>query len=253
LKKCTNEIVYDKIWLYKLYKGRVDMKKLFVIMILLIFGCSSGISQSDYDAMVAQNKLLSKKIKELKSELSDDIYGEEDDKENDKKFIPKKKAKLPDKKKVVDKVVDKDYIGVWEIKYFVDDFGDFTDERYITNINWIKGKFSNSATENSKLNVMFLISKKDYTIKLFEYAKNNPLKQVSKYTVLIKDKNDKVFELKAENLTDRLKFDKESKEVLHEILMEGGIIKFSINKEGSNNEYDFKFQADGYDNVYGKL
>jgi len=212
-----------------------------------MFGCNDVKyqSQSDYDAMVAKNKLLSEKIKELKGELLYDIYGKEDD---DKKFIPKKKAKLPEKKKV-----DKDHDGVWEIKYFVDDFDDFTDERYIVNTNWIKGKFSNSATENSDLNVMFLISKNTYAIKLFKYANNNPLKEESKYTVWIKDKNNKIFELKAENNTDRLKFDKESKKVLHKILMNGGVVKFSINPEGSNDEYDFKFQADGYDNVYREL
>lgn len=235
------------------------MKKLFVIMILLMFGCSSGISQSDYDNVVAQNKSLNEKIRELKGELSDDIYGDEDDKNFD--MIPKKKTKLPDKKKVVDKDYDNVYVGIWHIKKFVDDFGDFTDESYISNKEWIKGTFSNSATEDSDLNVLFLISKTAHAIKLFEYAGNNPVKRSFKdekseynnYTVSIKGKNNKVFELKAVNLTDRLKFDEENEELLHEILSKGGIVKININQNGSNTEYNFSFQADGYDNVYRKL
>ncbi len=63
-----------------------------------------------------------------------------------------------------------DNLGNWEIKYYVDDFGEPTKEGYITYKSLIKGRFSNSATNNSILDVVLLFGEDYYNIKLFEYG-----------------------------------------------------------------------------------
>ena len=58
----------------------------------------------------------------------------------------------------------------WRINHYVDDFGDPTDEMYITSKYNQFGTFSNSATSNSILKWLFLIDEYSITIKLFEYG-----------------------------------------------------------------------------------
>lgn len=242
------------------------MKKLFVMALLLIFcsSCGGDISQNEYDNLVAQNKLLSKKIKQLKSGL-DDPYGE-----NEGKFKPEEEEEQT--QAIKDDYIKDDYtgIGIWKIDRFVDEFGDYTNEYHIRNDKFIKGKFSNSATDNSDLLVLLLISdNNDSAIKLFEYGKkryeNKPEYYKNSihnsYIVLIKGKNNIKFELFATNYSDRLNFDKKNSRIFHKILMKGGIIKFKI-KQGVRkgmavdrkySHYSFNIQADGYGNSYKKM
>tara|TARA_B100001093_G_C26028102_1_gene676768 strand:+ start:120 stop:416 length:297 start_codon:yes stop_codon:yes gene_type:complete len=66
-------------------------------------------------------------------------------------------------------------LGNWKIGTFVDEFGDKTSDTYITIKT--KGFFSNTATENSPLNVTMMIEKEwleDPYFKFYEYAGNNP-------------------------------------------------------------------------------
>ena len=46
---------------------------------------------------------------------------------------------------------------MWEIRYYVDEFGEKTESGYIANADFISGVFSNTATHNSDLNVWLLI------------------------------------------------------------------------------------------------
>jgi len=55
-----------------------------------------------------------------------------------------------------------DNLGIWEIGYFVDEFGEPTKERFITTKNPIYGTLSNSATQNSDLRVHFIIVSRRY-------------------------------------------------------------------------------------------
>ena len=79
--------------------------------------------------------------------------------ENGKKVILSKDGTWKYKSQPKNKVTEG--TGIWAIKYFVDDFGDPTDEGYIAHDYYIRGTFSNSATNNSNLNVYFLISGPD--------------------------------------------------------------------------------------------
>lgn len=148
--------------------------------------------------------------------------------------------------------------GIWEVTYYVDDFGEPTNQGYIRNTYLLRGTFSNTATENSALNVRFLISSSRHiSIMLYEYAGNNPVKAYSSesYKVLIQDTDGKRYKLRAVNYSDRLSFDKTNSRKFHNVLMKGGNIKFKINEvDTPTTEYEFNIQnADWYNNAYRKL
>jgi len=87
------------------------------------------------------------------------------------------------------------------LKYYVDEFGDPTDNAFL--FNMVEGVFSNSATTNSRLSVAILISKGEIGLGLFEYGDN--LVKWSSYTnymVKMKLPNGEVVE-------DRIILDKE--------------------------------------------
>jgi len=75
----------------------------------------------------------------------------------------------------VDKV---EVVDNWNIKYFVDSFGDPTDSAYLDHRKKIRGKFSNSATTDSKLDIDILISDGNdgqyIRFTFFEYARKTP-------------------------------------------------------------------------------
>jgi hypothetical protein len=61
--------------------------------------------------------------------------------------------------------------GIWEVRYYVDEFGDETDKGYISTKELLSGVFSNSATTNSELIANFLISDStSVAISLYEYG-----------------------------------------------------------------------------------
>ncbi len=78
--------------------------------------------------------------------------------------------------------------GKWELKSFVDNFGDPTKDQYL--ISFVEGKFSNSATSNSYLFVEVLITKKSAGIFLKEYDVARPPQKFNS-SVQIQMKNEK--------------------------------------------------------------
>ena len=153
--------------------------------------------------------------------------------------------------------------GIWSIKYYVDDFGDPTDEGYIAHDYYIKGTFSNSATTNSNLNVYFLISgADDIAVQLYEYAGNSPVKAYStdEYEILIKDSSGIKHSMSGKMYEGgkRVYFDPSFKKnhisKMHNILLAGGEVSVVITKkEYGLSNYKFKFNADGYKNIFTQL
>jgi len=150
--------------------------------------------------------------------------------------------------------------GIWTNSFYVDDFGEPTNKPYITNSQYVSGFFSNTATQDSKLNVKFLISgRSDISIQLYEYARKNPVKSYGdsinhNYSVLIKDKDGKKYKLSAKNWTERLSFGKAHAKRLHKILMKGGMVSFRIiNTDTGSDQYGFEINATYYDHAYRKL
>jgi len=60
--------------------------------------------------------------------------------------------------------------SAWEIKHYVDDFGDKTDKQYQVYLD-SEGKFSNSATSGSELFAKMIIDEQYIRFDLYEYGK----------------------------------------------------------------------------------
>jgi len=267
----------------------MKIKQLFygIAMTGLIVSC---VSQSDYDKVLSENEKLKLELEDCQHGAEklianvEKAYSEKNysfARENiellankhpvspkNKNFkillksiekeelIEKKKKEAEEKERIRLKNINN--TGIWTVNYYVDDFGEPTKEGYIRNTSYINGSFSNTATQNSALNVKLLISNSsDISIMLYEYAGNNPVKAYSSesYRVLIQDKEGNRFKLTATNYSNRLSFDKTTSRKVHGILMKGGSIKFKIIEiDTPTTNYDFTIQkADWYDNAYKKL
>jgi hypothetical protein len=219
----------------------------------LIANIEKAYSKKNYSIARENIILLSEKHPES-SKINDfnnllkTIEEEELVEENRKKLELKEKTRLENLNNT----------GIWSVQFYVDDFGEPTKEGYVKNTDFIRGVFSNSATQNSDLKVKFLISNSsDVSIMLYEYAGNNPVKAYSaeNYRVLIQDKEGDRLKLTATNYSDRLGFNKTESRKVHNVLMKGGIIKFVIYEiDTPTTEYNFTIQnSDWYDNAYAKL
>ena len=266
-------------------------------IVLMAIVSSCGVPQSDYDKLQTQKEQLKTENERLLTELDDckngaeKIVAEVEKAYSEKKYaiarqkinllsekhpedpknqefksllkkiekeelIEKKKKEAEEKERI--RLANINNTGMWSVRHYVDEFGEPTKEGYITNTSTIKGQFSNTATQDSRLNVDFLITNSSkISIQLYEYAGNNPVKAYSadSYRVLIQDKDGKRYKLTATNYSDRLTFNKSSSRKVHGILMKGGMIKFKIVEiDTPTTEYDFTISnADWYDNAYRKL
>lgn len=258
---------------------------------------SCGVSSTDNDKVLADNEAIKLEVSKLKSELDECENGAEKlvakvlksysdkDYETAKSHINTLATKHPESPKnsefkVLLKTIDKEVLalqklkeaeekervrlanidntGMWDVSFYVDDFGEPTKEGYIRNKEHITGYFSNTATQNSSLNVKLLItSSSDISIMLYEYSNNNPVKAYSPnvYRILIQDSDGKRFKLGAINYSDRLSFGKANSLKVHKILMRGGSIKFKIiESDTPTTNYEFTItKADWYGNAYTKL
>ena len=142
----------------------------------------------------------------------------------------------------------------WESKYFVDEFGDLTNNAYITSTQY--GVFSNSATTNSTLKVKFLIEKDEVAIQLYEYGGTSPVKtsgSSKEYRIKIKV-NDEVYETYGHHLGNRLSLgnwrNREEKSLeLIKTILNNETIKFKIYGTYSD-EYSFDLKSDNFAEVY---
>jgi hypothetical protein len=286
------------------------MKKLLMssALVLSLLGC--GVEKSEYNKVVAERDSLLSCLNTLEKEIDDLKNGEqriigliENSLENEnyinaeqninilyskhpeslknsyyKKVLSSISSKLEKQKQAIEKHIQDSIklaninnLGIWSINYFVDDFGQPTKDGYITTENPIYGKFSNTATENSRLRVRFIIAnKKSVAIKLFEYDGNNPVKGYrDTYNVLVQDKDGNQYKLWANNFdSDRITFSDMTyyrdsnhsenmsySEKMHNILLSGGNIKIKIiDSERNSTQYNFEIEnADWYENAYIKL
>ena len=255
-----------------------------IILFIIVARC---VPQSDYDELSAENERLKTELDDCMNGAErliaavEKAYAEKDyslAKENIKalselhpqspknaefqallksiekrELAEKKKAEAEEKERV--KLANLNNTGMWLIGHYVDDFGEPTKQAYIRNRNLIRGTFSNTATQDSELDVKFLISNSnDISIQLYEYAGNNPVKAYSSYSykVLIQDKDGKRYNLRATNYSERLSFDKSASWQVHSVLMKGGTVKFKIvESDTPTTIYEFTIQnADYYENAH---
>lgn len=284
------------------------MKKtvLFLILTMVLLGC--GVDKSEYDKVVVECNTLRAKVRKLEKEIDELKHGEErligliENSINNKNYVDaenkiktlfsrhpeslktehyksvltklapklkKQKADIEKHKQDSIKLANINNLGIWEINYFVDEFGEPTNDGYITTKNPIYGTFSNTATEGSALRARFIIAdKKDIAIKLFEYNRDNPVKDHDSYRVLVQDKDGERYEFRAHNSSDRITFSDyldywhgnhnegiSHSEKMHKILLKGGRIKIKlINSDRETTQYYIEIvNADWYENAYTKL
>ena len=213
------------------------MKRMFMILAALVMVCSVAVADVDLSAM-SRAELISLQSQieaALKALDSSDSFS------ND--------------------------LGIWEFQYYIDEFKMPTDKAYIRNADRIRGTFSNSATDNSRLDVRFLIDKNRLTIMLYEYGRNLVKNSYSSrdedYYVLVLDSDGVKHEFFGyiPSNGDRLCIEKdaygirENEADLLNILKKGGKIHFYIEESGrSTTNYNFVIDdASGFAAAYEQL
>jgi len=161
-----------------------------------------------------------------------------------------------------------DSLGIWELNYFVDEFGDAANSGYITTSHLVNGTFSNSATTNSILSVRFIITEYSVAIKLYEYGRNHPV-TVSKnypkeYEIHIKHNGEIIdYNIAGKNESDRIEIgtiiNPNMQRILTTYLNLQGSMQFSIkekSKYGVPSTYKFVINdvsPFGFSNAWKKL
>lgn len=156
--------------------------------------------------------------------------------------------------------------GQWSFKYYVDDFGDKTNESYISYTDY-NGVFSNSATSGSKLIVNLLVSYSngdsipDFRFDLYEYGRGPSVgKQIgdATYTLNIKLSNStsESYDLRAGENSLYIRFQSDDAEsFLKHLKKESLPIKcyLEIDGEYSSQSYLFKINPIGFSNAHSKI
>ncbi|WP_047451030.1 hypothetical protein [Alistipes sp. ZOR0009] len=134
-------------------------------------------------------------------------------------------------------------LGIWSISNYVDEFGEPSKMEFIMGMT--QGTFSNSATENSELDVKFLIdSRSEISIQLYEYAGDNPVKSgiSENYRIKIKSADGSTATLSAYNGSDRLVLDKKDSRTLSSFLLKGGSLAFYIVNLSEYTSSSYRFE-----------
>lgn len=146
--------------------------------------------------------------------------------------------------------------GIWDIYYYVDEFDEPTDERYIDLKEDVKGVFSNSATTNSELYVGFAIDENEVGIFLYEYDYDFPLKgdfSDEEYTISLKKENGEKATIAGKLFEDddRITIKGDDKKTFIDFLC--GEEKFKVyieNNEYSGNNYLFELSPSNFSQLY---
>lgn len=155
--------------------------------------------------------------------------------------------------------LDPDNTGIWEKAYYVDEFNAPTDSAYIRNKTMIKGTFSNSATNNSLVNVRLLIDERP-AIMLWEYGSNqvkNSVSSTRQYQIIIKDESGEKtsFFGSIPSKGDRIfPYSSENDAVLIDMLKKPQVLNFYIeDMRYGNDKYRFDVDTIGFANIYAAV
>ena len=265
-------------------------KRILILLCLPLLFNSCGIPQEDYDKLEQKNSKLTGENEKLRSELDECLNGESRlisminmyySKKNYKQTkinITKLAWNFPqsakneeykillesiDEKIKLEKqkedAIEKDKIrlaninnlGGWEVYRS-------KEHPQIYNKELIRGSFSNTATEDSKLDVHFMINNyNSIEIKLFEYARNNPVKtnHYIEYEGVIKvSGSSESIDIKGTNYLESVGLDKLSSTKFHNLLKKGEKIMVLLwEKERLTSSYSFYVDGFCYENAYRKL
>lgn len=142
--------------------------------------------------------------------------------------------------------------GAWELKHFSDSFGEETGDKYLVLTG--NGVFSNSATSNSELNVVFFIDDDTFSFRLFEYGSSPVKDDDAPYYTRIKDSKGAISDFRLYNAGQSGQIGTASKEDLAkimDILKKGGEITVIMNYNSyGQSDYRFKLNVDGFENAF---
>lgn len=151
-------------------------------------------------------------------------------------------------------------LGVWTVRYYVDEFQNPTTEGYITTSNYVVGTFSNSATTNSDLYVIWLIDSSDVAIKLLEYGRNvvKSSYDSTSYSITMLDPDGNKVSMTGTMYegSDRIYIASAYKDTVLNALKKNGSVSFKIVEEGkyATSSYLFKMADTSYfSNAYKQL
>jgi hypothetical protein len=145
----------------------------------------------------------------------------------------------------------------WKINNFIDAFQEKTDERYLTNIKFMRGTFSNNITKNGKLTAAFIVTESTVSIKLYENEKYVVTGRVlfpPKYTIEIVCENEN-YQFTAINMDDRLSFLKYDEII--DILKKEKVMDIAITRDSLIDYRDSYIIKNiipiGFNNLYKRL
>jgi hypothetical protein len=132
----------------------------------------------------------------------------------------------------------------WVENYYVDDFGDKTDQKYESFV--AKGTFSNSATQNSEAEYIFIKDKESVIIKVYEYSRSLASSIDATFeTIKIKQPNGSVATIKKVFFTKsgKLYFSEKQYTQLLESIKDIGTYTMVFDRSGkySSSSYKIKF------------
>lgn len=152
--------------------------------------------------------------------------------------------------------------NTWEMRYYVDEFNEPTDDAFVTNTGLLEGTFSNSATTNSLLQGFFRIEKDMVSMQLFEYGEyrvTNPYSKLKQFgvTVLDQDKNKKTYYgAMVSDGTVLFLYDTSSLNSCSNfinLLKKGGTIKISIDDYDGSTYLFPDVNCNGFEEAYSEL
>lgn len=132
--------------------------------------------------------------------------------------------------------------GIWEERQYVDEFELPTGDTYVSNKYPIVGKFSNSATTDSSLEVYLFYDKGVISLRLIEYGSyivKNSYSKAEEYKVSLMDPQGARYSLTGSmsSKSDMLRFDEDDSKTIVKALCQNGLVRFSI--QGQNSKYLF--------------
>jgi hypothetical protein len=149
---------------------------------------------------------------------------------------------------------------LWTVGSFVDEFGDKTDNKFISCSKVIQGTYSNVAVKDEKLRVILIITKNSVGMDFYEdylgiktdVAHTFILIQPAVISVKDKDGETKRFNGTTPGISGQRLFISSYDDMIN-ILKKGGTVQFSI-REGDTSTYRFDIEnADGFEEAYNQL
>lgn len=146
----------------------------------------------------------------------------------------------------------------WAKYYYVDDFGDATDEVYLTTKKAIYGTFTNSATQDSLLKIYPLIDETNSSFVLYEYEDSlvtGSSDYPGKYIILIRDEKGKDWSIGGSNFGDRVAIQSIKRDLFNNLLVTNKHLKVRITEQSNYYPSSYRFDIDttGFKELYSAL